>query len=781
MKNFTFLLILINISIYSQPNIYLPKSEDFYSVTNLYMNVIKLEEGELIFYGAGGGILRTYDNGESWHQNYSGTKSYIPKLRYHGNIVYGVTHDGKFMKSYDKGDYWEYQSLSNGFNDIVIHNNSIYLSTFSDTVYVSGDYGQTWSKYKTGLDSIYNISSFNEYLIINNKFNRIYYSDDINNGFEELQKPLNSFYVNNKYDGFYIYSPIQIAELKEDLSWEVYNVNSIQRNFKFIPEENQFTIISSNRSSRVNLGLETYKLDKNTKELYFISKYRNELLNSYDPFYNQEYQAFDVELSNNLYFSSNYFKTILTTENLSDWEINTCNNISSEHRMNVFDNKNMLNIKSGISEILRSSDSGKTFKIKQNIPYDTIDGKELVSKVDNSVFIDKDNGLINLHPNGYFHNGAEDQISKDFVEIKDGKYEFLDITFNNTAEAGYIRNVTVRSHINDRYIIETHNQINTTVPDSLGRYKDSLHIYRYYSYKDNTLNLELKLNSPITFQNLISSKEKIYFSGNIFPEDTTKKGKKFLYSMSKSFENIIEEKEFEFGIRFNGILRDKDNNYVVFNGGSLYFYDKKFNLIKKIETEYDEVLNYTKYNGIYDSYYFSGRPYSDTINGVIFNRFRPFVFYIDNNDEIVEVESTGPIYFYNESLDNSDFMYSVQSRGVYSELLIQIEPEYKNYYLSVIEKPTPPSLWTYPPYPNPVKEKVKMKFFSGVMNDISKLKVELVEISSGKIYKLNEFNIIKTNDYYGEIELDLSYFNSGAYLINFKLGEANKSEAIIIE
>jgi hypothetical protein len=114
------------------------------------------------------------------------------------------------------------------------------------------------------------------------------------------------------------------------------------------------------------------------------------------------------------------------------------------------------------------------------------------------------------------------------------------------------------------------------------------------------------------------------------------------------------------------------------------------------------------------------------------------------------------------------------------QLYFPIEEERLAYYNSV-EKLEPPSIWTFPPYPNPVKDNLSIKFFSGKMQDIFKTKIELVEISSGKIYNLKEFNIIKTGDYHGEIELDLSDFNSGAYLINLKLVESNKSETIIIE
>lgn len=157
--------------------------------------------------------------------------------------------------------------------------------------------------------------------------------------------------------------------------------------------------------------------DKNSKGIEFINKYRNELLNSNDQIYNQEYEPFDVELSNGVYFSSNFYKTILTTENLVDWDININCNITGNVPKYIFDEKNIAVLKSGKAEIVRSSDGGKTFKINQHIPYDTIDGKELVPKANDLFMVDKDNALIYLNNVGDFHSGAGAAFSKIFFKI----------------------------------------------------------------------------------------------------------------------------------------------------------------------------------------------------------------------------------------------------------------------------------------------------------------------------------------------------------------------------
>ncbi len=780
MKTLLLIISLLNIYLYSQPVIESENINEYYSVSSLYMNVLKLREGELVLYGGDGGVLRTYDNGQTWNQSYSGTKTYIPKMRFNNNNVYGVTQDGRFMKSTDKGDFWKYQTLSNGFNDLIIHKNSIYISTFSDSIFVSSDDGNTWKKYKMNIDSILNISSFEEYIIINTKTGKIFYTDDINSELIELEKPLTSFYVNNKYSGFYIYSNSQIAELKSDLTWNLYDLSSLNRRFKFIPEDNQFKIFSASRKTRSELGLETYVFDKNTQELKFINKFRNELLNSNDQIYNQEYEPFDVELSNGVYFSSNYYKTILTTRNLINWDININCNITGNVPKYIFDDKNIAVLKSGKAEIVRSSNGGKTFKINQNIPYDTIDGKELVPKANDIFMVDKDNALIYLNNVGDFHSGATAAFSKKFIEIKDCEYKSLDLDLRYSVETGYIDDIFITNNTFGKYIIELRNKSKKIIPDENGKYLDSSYFYKYYAYKDNELDTLFSLTKQIIFHNNISSINTIYFTGNLEVEDSTKNGKTILYSMNDAFKNIKIENEFGYDIGHYDIHKDINNNYIVLNNSDIYMYDKEFSLIRKIETEYDGIEIIGNLTTVKNTYFRFGRPYSDTINGIIINKFKSFRFYFDENYIPIEVENDNEVYIFKESMFNKSFKYNIEFRGLFNALVVPIEPDRLEYYTSV-EEFTPPSIWTYPPYPNPVKDRLKMKFYSAIMGQIGNLKVELIEIGSGRVYNINDYKISTTDDYFGEIDINISNYNSGAYLINFKLGESNKSESIIIE
>ncbi|MCB0701990.1 MAG: hypothetical protein KDC55_04715 [Ignavibacteriae bacterium] len=111
MKKLFVIFILTQFSLFSQIN-----ENEFYNTIDLYLQVHKIDKGEFIFYGNRGGIIRTYDSGDSYVQNYSGTNSNILNLENHNDYVVGITDNYEFMASQDKGSHWIISKLTDKYS-----------------------------------------------------------------------------------------------------------------------------------------------------------------------------------------------------------------------------------------------------------------------------------------------------------------------------------------------------------------------------------------------------------------------------------------------------------------------------------------------------------------------------------------------------------------------------------------------------------------------------------------------------------------------------------------
>jgi len=296
------------------------------------------------------------------------------------------------------------------------------------------------------------------------------------------------------------------------------------------------------------------------------------------------------------------------------------------------------------------------------------------------------------------------------------------------------------------------------------------------SYGDEKVDTLASISDSLVFLNYLTTNNKTYVYANTSIADENGRTKFKIYSTLDSFKTI--KLEYQRNTNVDRILIDSENKFYFFAGSNIFIYNNNFVLLDEIQTEYSGIYPKKWNNDFMNSYYFGGVEYYDTINSIPIKRYKKELFYF--NDDSIAIKFDGDYETYDYSLDNSGYSVLFRSHGFYTSLYIPIEEDKKAYYLS-IEKPRPPSFWTYPPFPNPANDRIKMKFYSGMMQNIENLKVELVEISSGRVYTIKDYNISITDDYFGEIEIKLGQFNRGAYLINYKLGEANKSEPLIIK
>lgn len=748
--------------------------DDYYSVSTLISKILKLDEGELIFYGDEGNVLRTYDNCETFHQSYSGTKSTIKKLISKENIVYGVTSDGNFMKSDDKGDWWNYKKISTSLTDIIFYNHNIVISNNSDTLFLSADEGHSWNKIKLNIDSIRYLSVFNNRLIINTTTNKTYISSENNFDVEFLKTPFTYNFIKSTNDNFYVYSTYSIAKLKEDLTWERHDIFETQRNFLFLDKDNEFIIFSPDFSTVKDLGINIFRYDKQNKSKIILYNYRDDKLANEQINY-LEYLPNDIVESNGSIILSNYYKTILKTQNLTNWEIKSNNTIYKSRIRTLFDKENIFITKPSKSILLKSTNSGKTFEFHNEMIKDTIEGEIFIPNVINFIAKNKRNYLLlyDLLSNG--RNGGAKTVRKRLaLNVNDTlkRLEHIIVNYNFSLNEYYIADF-----FGDEYLLHVSNKILTKEKNKNNFFEDSIRKTIFYKVSEKSLDTLGEINDSISNYSSMIDGNKIWIWGkSVIPNSNNE----YLSKLFLSEDSCKTFKEMNINDAINTeitLYKDANGNYILIRGKNIDIYNKEFILNKTISSEYDYIVNGTLNIKMIDGLTFIGVKEIKQGNVISYKEIR---FYFDDNYNILEFEQLSDGRWYTQSIDNRYQIYN-KFLGLQTIFYIPIENDRLSYYTSVMERPIPPSIWTFPPYPNPVKDILKMRFYSAMMNKIAKLQVELIEIGSGKSYKIKKYNVTSVDNFWGEIELDLSGHEPGAYLINFKIGGSNKSETIIIE
>ena len=748
--------------------------DDYYSVSTLTSKILKINEGELIFYGDEGNVLRTYDNCETFHQSFSGTKSSIKKLISKENIVYGVTSDGNFMKSDDKGDWWNYKKISTSLTDIIFYNHNIVISNNSDTLFLSADEGHSWNKIKLNIDSIRYLSVFNNRLIVNTTTNKTYISSENNFDLEFHKTPFTYNFIKSTNDNFYVYSTYSIAKLKEDLTWERHDIFETQRNFEFLDKDNEYIIFSPDFAIFKDLGLNIFEYNKQSKSKVLLHNYKDDRLAIEQVNY-LEYLPTDIIESNGSVIISSYYKTILKTEDLINWDLKSNNTIYKSRIRTLFDKENIFITKPSKSILLKSTNSGKTFEFHNEMIKDTIDGEIFIPNVINFIAKNKRNYLLlyDLLSNG--RNGGAKTVRKRLaLNVNDTlkRLEHIIVNYNFSLNEYYISDF-----FGDEYLLHVSNKILTKEKNKNNFFEDSIRKTIFYKVSEKSLDTLGEINDSISNYSSMIDGNKIWIWGkSVIPNSNNE----YLSKLFLSEDSCKTFKEMNINDAINTeitLYKDANGNYILIRGKNIDIYNKEFILNKTISSEYDYIVNGTLNIKMIDGLTFIGVKEINQGNVISYKEIR---FYFDDNYNILEFEQLLDGRWYTQSIDNRYQIYN-KFLGLQTIFYIPIENDRLTYYTSVMERPIPPSIWTFPPYPNPVKDILKMRFYSAMMNKIAKLQVELIEIGSGKSYKIKKYNVTSVDNFWGEIELDLSGHEPGAYLINFKIGGSNKSETIIIE
>lgn len=720
-----------------------------YNVLNPNLKTKYLSGDKFLLYGYAGGVLRTTDSGESWEQTFSGTHETISKVVKYGNQLIGVTYGGEFMSSTDGGDRWTVSKITNSpLTDICSDNGLIYISQISDSIMVSADDGTTWNSEFVIKDTLNGIFVKNNELLVNSYRNKLL--KKVANSWPRVELPEKisfgvNYGLNTTESDLYVIGLGDIYKLKDDLSWDSYETGDI--NFHRFLEVDEKIITLQRRSSNDAIDLVYYnKIDMSITKTEVIADTN---LNDY----NFQITGVDISDEGDIIVTASG-KTIFVKNNNSDWETKSSydyiygfsyKEFINEEEWKFFSHEN--------GNFQLTNDGGTTFE----------QGAKLFKwgEVDlvywDYITNDSLNVIIEIEEESML--GISSDAGKTF------EFSEIDLPFSNYSI--YERNDEYTVYTKILYRNQSIKQPYTTFFKEQNGVLDTLFeldsIYKTMNY-DNKILLIQDMNSSQEFE--------------FYLTDENYKNPELVYTID--YEYDIEGSNI---LSIESVRTDKnDSIYIFFSRwpkgvrGLLKSIYKISDFNKEPKVLMDEE---SVYLGLPDNYQLgdelkyvsvalapdSATPptsYMATLdlkNGFDYNII---------SDSLVNPKN--PQY-----TEDGDLL--IYERGK-SHLWRPIEPD--RIPTSVSVEATPPPIWTYPPYPNPTKEKISVAFYSGTMSDVNELEISIINIATGVVTEIEPTNLNVINNWNGKIDIDVTGFTSGQYMIEFKLKDKKSVEKFII-
>lgn len=754
MKKLFVIFILSQFSLFSQIN-----EKEFYKTVDLYFQVHKIDKGEYLFYGNGGGIIRTYDSGDNYVQNYSGTNSNILNLENHKDYIVGITNNYEFMASQDKGSHWILSKLTDSIVSMDASDSFVVMASLFEDILISSNVGKSWDRIKvTGKyfryifiieDRIYTIDKNNsiDYTVdFGKSWNNIKTPEELFDGIFVAQRDNNIISLRNRNSFFRINSDITIT--KYDYEAEYLNV--------FKANDEGYVFVNANSETR-EISYYNYNIDNKTEELVYNKK------NYY--FFGNTFKIYSMEVDENLVYITLENKAIMKSIDYGKtWEVVTYTPLFDGGRLKVFDEKNWSIV--GSSLVFKSTDGGVTFKPGKDILIDTSDSKRFVSYIRDYHYFTKDSAV-------YFTSHTYNNTSiKDIYTTNDGGNTLIEGSTESYQSFHFV------ADMQDHLIIQGRRNYggvggNTNViyKYSEGSKIDSLHsIDSIYSDFFRTS----VFNNKIYMFYSQSANEQGKLSAKIAVSTDGMKTIKEIYSVyddnltTISSTTLLKSKN---GNIYFVLQALKDNEFK----SSYFRLDTKTDEIFSVETPFSIVSGYYLDDVfVEDQGYFTAQEYVVEDNSYI-NKF-------------VKVSVEGTEFVYDTLGDNTKNLLPLKFVDSDKVILIgtqyqywkQIEPDRLTSVEQIESRTENLPIYPFAPSPNPAKDKIKVKFYTESMEKIDRLKVHLVNIATGIKVEIKDYDISFTNNWNGEIAFDITDFSIGSYLINLSIDDFNRSSKLII-
>ena len=720
-----------------------------YNINNSNLTPYHLSVDKFLLVGWYGGVLRTTNSGENWEQTYSGTHNSILKVIQHGSDIFGITIQGDFMKSEDGGDKWDVKKVSDSILfDFYIKDNLFYINQLKDSIMISSDIGNSWTSEFVVKDTIQNIYVQSSKIIVKTFRNGLLIKD---NGVwdkfplpEEIPSEVN-YRVINKKSGFYLIGNYHISKLNNNFNWDSYKISDFMVN-DIIETDKQFITFKSKQNWE-RIDVVYYDKPNMTISKAEMITDTNLSLHHFNVIGTSINEKGDIIVTAP-------GKTIFIKKQDSDWETKSAFIVPGieTYYYSKFFTKDEWRFTSSFGNYMWTNDGGTTFG-KGTRAIETL-------KTNNVQYITKDS--INFAVENEEFNFASSSDAGKTFNFKNLDSPYTSYNLYSLFKNSKIYNFEGFKNMSQKHPFTIFFKEENGLLDTLFEL-DSFFVDCSLIYKDKILIIENQ-NENFEFCFLLTDSElknpnKVYSLKLEYDKSNSDKPRIKYVFINQKGELFIVFERWPDGIQYTYTSIYKITDFysepeLVFEEEPIYFYYPSNYRIDESE----KIVTIGKLNkdttGL--DFYYGNLDFSNGFNYEI----------IGEND----VPFMSPEY----TLDDGTLLFQRASNNLWRPI------EEDRLITNVETEPIPPAIWTYPPYPNPTTNSVRIAFYSGVMQDISQLKVKIINISSGISKSVIPSNVIIESNWHGIIDLDLSDFLAGSYLIEFNLSNKKSVEKLII-
>lgn len=763
MKYFIFLILICPTIGLCQPYYELTH----YDIANSHLSVKYLGGDNFILFGTAGGVLRSYNSGQNWEQTYSGTHNSISGLIKVDNTLFAITNAGEFMTSLDGGDNWTVKKIADKMlTGLSYENGKILVSQYVDSIMISTDLGKTWASQFATNDTLMNAYLYSDNLILQTKKQGLLtYSDKY---WEPLHLPsivpngYPHFITTNNKKIYLIYNG-SVSILNEDLSWTTYDINlSISGVKKIIDSKQQIIVFKPDIDNNRTIVEYYNKADNSLAKREYIKDDNISM-------FNLNIIGADIDDGGNI-VATGIGKTIFYKNNVKkDWEtlssyISTIwERVTSSH---YFTEKEW-RFTTSDGNFMWTNDGGTTFHQGNPFPKDTIAPDKIADVTYfNLLYITKDS--INVAIPNYKYNFAySNNAGQNFKFSNINSLYTTSSLFHRTANYNIYSLTQYRNQDLNHPYVTFFKESNKGTVDTLFAL-DSIFIRKSLNYKNKILivedrNKDNEFKFLLTDENFKNPQEVGIFKVSYDQEVSRPPSLKDIW-IDKDDNLFILIDKWPYGkdhknlISYTSIY--KITNFevepeLVFGESPVYFYLPDNYIIGDTNRLVTIGIINKDSNGV--DYYYAKINISDGFNYKIVGKCA--------TDDYNEIEYT---------LDNGTMLFKSNSYKIWRPI------EAGRIKSNIENEPIPPAIWTYSPYPNPANNIVNVAFYSGTMSDIMRLQVKIINIGTGVAKKIEPKSITHQSNWNGIVELDLSSFGIGSYLLEFTLNNKKTIEKLII-